>query len=78
LNKELGRAVKKLTSLVGASFLFSAGSLAADLPVKAPPKPAWVDSWAGPYIGAYFGAGAGRARETFTRTSSDLGISDEI
>jgi opacity protein-like surface antigen len=83
VNKELGRAVKKLTSvvgasLVGASFLFSAGSLAADLPVKAPPKAAWVDSWAGPYIGAYFGAGAGRARETFTRTSSDLGISDEI
>jgi hypothetical protein len=45
LNKELGRAVKKPTSLVGASlvgasFLFSAGSLAADLPVKAPPKAA--------------------------------------
>jgi len=53
LNKELGRAVKKPTSLVGASlvgasFLFSAGSLAADLPVKAPPKAAWVDSWAVP------------------------------
>jgi opacity protein-like surface antigen len=83
LNKELGRAVKKLTSLVGAplvgaSFLFSAGSLAADLPLKAPPKAAWVDSWAGPYIGAYFGAGAGRARENFTSTGSNLGISDEI
>jgi opacity protein-like surface antigen len=77
LNKELGRAVKKRTSLVGASlvgasFLFSAASLAADLPVKAPPKAAWVDSWAGPYIGAYFGAGAGRARESFTRTESSL------
>jgi opacity protein-like surface antigen len=64
--------VKKLTSLVGASFLFSAGSLAADLPVKAPPKAAWIDSWAGPYIGAYFGAGAGRARETFTMTESSI------
>ena len=31
---------------------------------------AWGDSWAGPYIGAYFGAGAGRARETHTRTES--------
>jgi len=72
LNKELGRAVKKLTSLVGASFLFSAGAVAADLPVKAPPKAAWVDSWAGPYFGAYFGAGAGRARETFTRTESSV------
>jgi opacity protein-like surface antigen len=75
LNKELGRAVKKLTSLVGASFLFSAGSLAADLPVKAPPKAAWIDSWAGPYIGAYFGAGAGRATETFTRTEGNLSSS---
>ncbi|TGN84336.1 hypothetical protein EOW77_0023125 [Bradyrhizobium yuanmingense] len=46
--------------------MVSAGALAADLTVKAPPRPVWVDSWAGPYIGAYFGAGAGRATESST------------
>jgi opacity protein-like surface antigen len=45
---------------------------AADLPVKAPPRVAWVDSWAGPYIGAYFGAGAGRATEFSTGTSEGI------
>jgi opacity protein-like surface antigen len=56
--------------LIGSSFLVSTGSMAADLPVKAPPKAVWADSWAGPYIGAYFGAGAGQASESVTRTSS--------
>ncbi|WP_314963980.1 outer membrane protein [Bradyrhizobium cosmicum] len=53
-------------SLTGASIVISAGALAADLPVKAPPRTVWADSWAGPYIGAYFGAGAGRVRESST------------
>jgi hypothetical protein len=62
--------VKKITTLVGASLMLPATSFAADMPVKAPPKAAWVDSWAGPYIGAYFGAGAGNAAESFTGASA--------
>jgi opacity protein-like surface antigen len=50
--------------------MLPATSFAADMPVKAPPKAAWVDSWAGPYIGAYFGAGAGQAAESFTGASA--------
>jgi opacity protein-like surface antigen len=68
----LGATVKKLILLIGSSFLVSTGSMAADLPVKAPPKAAWVDSWAGPYIGAYFAAGAGHATESFTTSITNI------
>ncbi|HXH45001.1 MAG TPA: hypothetical protein VNK51_14275 [Bradyrhizobium sp.] len=72
--------MKKLTSLTGASLagasiMVSAGALAADLTVKAPPRPAWVDSWAGPYIGAYFGAGAGRVTESSTGSFGNTSVS---
>jgi opacity protein-like surface antigen len=74
--ESFGGGVNKLASLAGAtlvsaSLLFSAGVLAADLPIKAPPRAAWADSWAGPYIGAYFGAGAGRATESSTATTTN-------
>ncbi|MFK4487807.1 opacity protein-like surface antigen [Bradyrhizobium sp. USDA 336] len=76
---ELGVGVKKLTltgaSLAGASIMVSAGALAADLPIKAPPRPAWIDSWAGPYIGAYFGAGAGRVTESSTGSFGSSSVS---
>ncbi|WP_157784004.1 outer membrane protein [Bradyrhizobium yuanmingense] len=72
--------MKKLTSLTGASLagasiMVSAGALAADPTVKAPPRPAWVDSWAGPYIGAYFGAGAGRVTESSTGRFGNSSVS---
>ncbi|MDF0520475.1 outer membrane beta-barrel protein [Bradyrhizobium yuanmingense] len=72
--------MKKLTSLTGASLagasiMVSAGALAADLTVKAPPRPPWTDSWAGPYIGAYFGAGAGRVKETSAGAFSSSSVS---
>ncbi len=58
---------------VGVVYKFGAGpaSAMAAMPTKAPPANC-CDSWAGFYFGAYFGAGAGRVKETFADTSTDV------
>jgi opacity protein-like surface antigen len=58
---------------VGLVYRFGAGGLRsamAAMPVKAAPRAALSDSWAGIYFGAYFASGAGRAKESVTRTTS--------
>lgn len=62
-----------VTSLVGAMIL-GAPALAADLPVKAPPKapaaPAITYNWTGVYLGGNVGGGWGRKNWTFLQTVS--------
>jgi outer membrane immunogenic protein len=62
---------KLISSLVGAAFIVAAGGLAgaADMPIKAPPKPvapAAVYNWTGFYVGANGGYGWKDPTVTFT------------
>ncbi len=72
----MGAFVKRLATLAaGTCVLLSGTAFAADIPLKAPPKPVWTDSWAGYYFGIYFGAGAGRATEDFTQVEANSSLS---
>jgi opacity protein-like surface antigen len=67
--------MKKLALLtIGALALTSSVAMGADMAVKYTPRaavpPCNCDTWSGFYIGAYFGHGAGKAKESFTNTST--------
>ena len=66
--------MKKL-ALAGLALvsMASAPALAADLPVKAPPRIMAVDNWTGFYIGVNGGYSWGRASTDLTATQSTIG-----
>ena len=65
--------MKSLISLTfGTCVVLTGTALAADIPLKAPPKPVWTDSWAGYYFGIYFGAGQGSAKDSFTSANTSV------